>query len=193
MKNDTTRLIQAQINRFDEFYTLRKTIEKEMAYWPDLFRNKTVYCNCDSDESEFVRYFQDNFEGLGLKSLIYSHYNPNGCGQYTVATKSSAITESFKGNGDFRSEECVELLRKADIVVTNPPFSLQRDFIKLMFDEHKDYLIIGNMNNLLTKTCEPYIGSFCRFGYSVHSGGFEFKAPCNVDWKSDNVHIKNGI
>ncbi len=182
---------KAQITKCDEFYTRRETIEKELAYWQDTFRNKSVYCNCDTDESEFVRYFKDNFINLGLKRLVYSNWAKEGNSSYTIYTPVSQVVHPLDGDGAYDSEECVKLLRDCDIAVTNPPFSLQRYYQLLMFREHKDYLILGNMNNALTPFIKDLIGPYSHFGYSIHSGGVRFNIPCGME-NTPNVKVIDG-
>lgn len=181
----------AQITRCDEFYTRRETIEKEMVHWHDAFKNKIVYCNCDTDESEFVKFFKDNFTKLKLKKLIYSNYSKNSHGHYSVYDSKSLVSHPLKGNGSFDSEECINLLRHSDVAVTNPPFSLQRHYQLLMFKEHKDYLILGSMNNALTPFIKDLIGPYSHFGYSIRSGGVRFNIPCGME-NTPNVKIING-
>jgi len=118
----------AKVNKNDEFYTQLVDIENELKHYKDHFKGKTVFCNCDLEWSNFVKYFQNNFEELGLKKLLFSGYN-----------KESNV-------GDFRSPECIELLKEADIVVTNPPFSLFREYVSQLVAYNKKFLIMGNLN-----------------------------------------------
>ena len=146
----------------DEFYTLRADIERELRHYQKLFAGQTVLCNCDDpDRSEFVKYFAQNFQSLGLKKLIAT------C--RADSTAPARLTEfsspdDFKvttldGDGDFRSPECLDALRQADIVVTNPPFSLFRQFVKLLVDADKKFLIIGNINCITYKEIFPLIAA----------------------------------
>lgn len=140
-------------NKNDEFYTQLKDIEKELENYKNFFKNKTIYCNCDNPKfSNFFKYFFDNFENLQLKELIVS-YKEKEQGFYLIYNKSNKKLKlkKLKENGDFRSEECINLLKKADIVITNPPFSLFKDFINLLLKEKKYFLIIGNSNALSFK------------------------------------------
>lgn len=140
-------------NKNDEFYTQLKDIEKELENYKKHFKNKTIYCNCDNPKfSNFFKYFFDNFENLQLKELIVS-YKEKEQGFYLIYNKSNKKLKlkKLKENGDFRSEECINLLKKADIVITNPPFSLFKDFINLLLKEKKYFLIIGNSNALSFK------------------------------------------
>lgn len=140
-------------NKNDEFYTQLKDIEKELENYKNFFKNKTIYCNCDNPKfSNFFKYFFDNFEDLQLKELIVS-YKEKEQGFYLIHNKSDnkLKLKKLKENGDFRSEECINLLKKADIVITNPPFSLFKDFVDLLLKEKKYFLIIGNSNALSFK------------------------------------------
>src|ERR1022692_1114051 len=101
MKNK--KLHNAKREKRDEFYTQLVDIEKELIYYKEHFKGKIIYCNCDNSDSNFIKYFTDNFKDLELKKLITSH-------------------------SDFRSAENIMLLKEADIVVTNPPFSLFREY-----------------------------------------------------------------
>ena len=118
----------AKVNKNDEFYTQLVDIENELKHYKEHFKGKTVYCNCDLEWSNFVKYFQDNFAELGLKKLLFSGYNKEN------------------NTGDFRSPECIELLKEADIVVTNPPFSLFREYVSQLVEHDKKFLIMGNIN-----------------------------------------------
>jgi len=142
----------AKVAKNDEFYTQLTDIEKELQHYKEHFNNKIVYCNCDDHRwSNFFQYFSLNFEFLGLKKLITTHYNSEGVAYKLEISKDSKIETKLKENGDFRSAECVELLKECDIVVTNPPFSLFREFVELMVKYDKKYLIIGNMNAITYK------------------------------------------
>lgn len=147
------KLNNAIKNKNDEFYTLLKDVEKELDIHKDFFRDKIIYCNCDNPKfSNFFKYFFDNFEHLQLKELIVS-YKEEEQGFYLIYDRFNKELKlrELKGNGDFRSDECIDLLKKSDIVVTNPPFSLFKEFINLLFEEKKYFLIIGNSNALSFK------------------------------------------
>lgn len=123
-------LDNAKSNKKDEFYTQLKDIEKEMIYYTKHFKNKTVYCNCDNSKtSNFWKYFYDNFKKLGLKELFATCYGDEACFQRYDGI--NTITSQLQGNGDFRSDECKEILQQSDIVITNPPFSLFRECLKV--------------------------------------------------------------
>lgn len=146
-------LHKARSKKNDEFYTQLKDIERELGGYKEAFRDKIVYCNCDNPEtSKFVEYFKNNFEKHGLKKLIVTSYNEKGNGSYLIfdGTPSCEI-KSLNGNGDFRSEECVDFLKQSDIVVTNPPFSMFRKYVAQLFHYDKKFLIIGNKNALTNK------------------------------------------
>jgi hypothetical protein len=177
----------------DEFYTQLDDIEKELKHYKDQFRGKVVFCNCDDPkESNFVKYFSRNFEHLGLKKLIATHYKDANLFtkelpyklEYTgdkngnrMPDPSEFITEMI-GTGDFRSEECIKLLKEADIVVTNPPFSLFREYLAQLVEYNKKFLIIGNVNSITYKECFRLIkDNKMWLGASIHSGDREFRVP----------------
>ena len=132
-KRLNNNLHKAKLNKNDEFYTQLVDIENELKHYKEHFRGKTVYCNCDLEWSNFVKYFQDNFAELKLKKLLFSGYNKEN------------------NTGDFRSAESLELLKQADIVVTNPPFSLFREYVSQLVEHGKKFLIIGNINAITYK------------------------------------------
>lgn len=156
----------AKINKRDEFYTLYPDIERELQYYLPHFKNKTVYCNCDDPQtSNFYKYFARNFHRLGLRKLICSCFMNDGelfspsrahgfIYQYTGRENISPSHDDmtfFKGNGDFRSDESIELLRQSDIVATNPPFSLFREYIRQLTYYGKKFLIISSVNAITYK------------------------------------------
>ena len=139
---------QAKKAKNDEFYTLYDDIKKECQHYQ--FKDCVVYCNCDSERSNFWKYFVDEFSNLKLKKLIATHYNSNN--SYKLEYDGNKIVKTpLKQNGDFRSDECVELLKEADIVCTNPPFSLFREYIEQLVEYKKKFLVIGNKNAVTYK------------------------------------------
>ena len=143
----------------DEFYTRYEDIENEVMKYRKQFKDKIVYLPCDDPaekKSEFWSFFVNNFDAFGLKKLIATHFDENGKA-YKIWIDSDlnndgwiddadAFQEDLEGNGDFRSEECVEILKECDIICTNPPFSLFRELIDLIMTHNKQFLIIGNKN-----------------------------------------------
>ena len=162
MNNANKSLHKAKSAKNDEFYTQLSDIEKELKHYKKHFKNKKVFCNCDDPEtSNFWKYFELNFEHLGLKRLISTHYeiskpsyklklirDTNDDGKIN---KLDIIKTPLKQNGDFRSSECSKLLSKVDVVITNPPFSLFREFITTLIEHDKKFIIIGNMNAITYK------------------------------------------
>ncbi len=170
-RNATNNLLhKAKKSKNDEFYTQLSDIEKELQHYKRHFKNKVVYCNCDDPKiSNFFNYFAINFHQLGLKKLITACY----CEQtydlfntteeesgfffeYTGKPEESIKPDSndmvyFKGDGDFRSSESIELLKQADIVVSNPPFSLFREYVAQLIRYKKKFLVIGNINAITYK------------------------------------------
>jgi len=173
----------------DEFYTQLTDIEKELGYYKEHFFGKVVFCNCDDPaESNFWKYFSLNFEHLGLKKLISTHYeqdkpsykleivsDTNSDGKINVL---DTIKTPLKQNGDFRSPECIDILKEADIVVTNPPFSLFREYVAQLFACDKKFIIIGNVNAITYKDIFQHIKqNKLWMGKSIHSGDREFRVP----------------
>lgn len=183
-----TDLNKANQAKKDEFYTQLTDIEKEMRYYRDHFRGKVVFCNCDDPEySNFWRYFQLNFYELGLKQLISTHYEESKP-SYRMDIVSTDHGEQcgipdyvktpLQQNGDFRSPECIEILKEADIVITNPPFSLFREYIAQLIEYKKHFIILGNVNAITYKEVFPLImNNQVWFGASIHSGDREFSVP----------------
>lgn len=145
------KLIKAKQVKNDEFYTLYEDIEKEMSYYAPYLKGKVILCPCDSNDSNFYKYFKDNFDKLGLKKLITVCYNADGKGVKRVITANGEDVVILQGNGDFRNQETIDLLEESDIVVTNPPFSLFRDFINLMMTNDCEFHVVGCKNSLVCK------------------------------------------
>ena len=183
----------------DEFYTSLSDIELELNHYKRHFKGKVVYCNCDDPRaSNFFRYFSINFHQLGLKKLIatcyrgqdaksvennsperavYLEYTGNKKNQKFSAIENIGVN-FLSGDGDFRSAESVELLKSADIVVTNPPFSLFREYIAQLVEHKKKFLIIGNMNAVTYKEIFPlFQDNKMWYGPSIRSGDREFRVP----------------
>ena len=155
-KRSNENLKKAKAAKNDEFYTRLEDIEKELKHYTEHFKGKVVYCNCDdANRSNFFKYFSINFQKLGLKKLITSGLKDNGTG--IVAIQTGDDIDIYDGNGDFRSEECIEFLKEADIVVTNPPFSLFREYVAQLMQYGKKFLILGSMNAITYKEIFPYI------------------------------------
>lgn len=163
-----TNLSNAKRAKNDEFYTQLSDIENELKHYKSHFAGKVVYCNCDdARKSNFFRFFQKKFNDYGLKKLVTTSYNEDGHGSVLVyegdtngngkLDEHEVKVSELKGNGDFRSEECLELLKEADIVVTNPPFSLFREFIATLVHYDKKFLVIGNQNAITYKEIFPLI------------------------------------
>ena len=183
----------------DEFYTQLTDIEKELRFYKKFFKNKSVYCNCDDPKkSNFFQYFSLNFEYLGLKKLITTCYkNQNvdlfstnkfeqgvyleylgDLNQNNIPDDHEISKSHLKGDGDFRSEECINLLKNSDVVVTNPPFSLFREYIDQLIMFNKKFLIIGNVNAITYKEVfKLFQENKIWMGASIKSGDREFGVP----------------
>lgn len=142
----TDNLRKAMVAKNDEFYTQLHEIENELKFYTQYLKDKIIYCNCDSPKySNFWKYFYNNFHVLGLKGLV-STYLDNEQSYKTTFDGNTVKQEKLIGNGDFRSDECIEILKECDIVITNPPFSLIRDFFDILVENKKQFLFIGTIN-----------------------------------------------
>lgn len=157
-------LQKAKNTKNDEFYTQLTDIDKELAHYKEHFRDKIVYCNCDDPtKSAFWKYFHQHFAELQLKKLISTHYHREMSiykMEYTGGDDNNietGIKTQLKGNGDFSSQECLDILDECDIVVTNPPFSLFKNYVPILIAHKKKFLIIGNKNAITYKEFFPLL------------------------------------
>ena len=183
----------------DEFYTQLSDIEKELKHYKEHFKDKVVFCNCDDPtKSNFWRYFALSMEHLGIKKLVTTHYDSEKptykLELYREDIKDSAnpdlyaIKTPLKQNGDFRSEESIEILKSADIVVTNPPFSLFREYVAQLVEYNKKFIVIGSKNAITYKdTFKLWLGSNNPKKFLQPNG--EFKNFGNIGWYT-NLHTK---
>lgn len=189
----------AKTAKEDEFYTQLSDIERELKHYKKHFKGKVVYCNCDDPRvSNFFHYFSYNFEKLGLKKLTATCYKSQSMDLFSQNDSEEAIwleyhgdkngsgvpepeeigIEPLKGDGDFRSPESIELLKQADIIVTNPPFSLLREYISQLMEQDKKFVIIGSGNALTTKDIFPLVKEGkIWLGYGFDAGNAYFKTP----------------
>ena len=180
----------------DEFYTQLVDIENELKHYKQHFKGKTIFCNCDDPRvSNFFHYFSYNFEALGLKKLITTCYKNQNRDLFSQNDSERAIYLEYfgdkngnrvpdpeeigihylKGDGDFRSQECIELLKEADIVVTNPPFSLFREYIAQLMKYEKKFVIVGHQNAISYKEVFPLIkNNQIWLGYGFKGGAAHF-------------------
>ncbi len=201
----------AKASKQDEFYTQLSDIEKELRHYTKHFKGKTVLCNCDDPRiSNFFKHFLNNFEKLGLKKLITTCYKNNQPDLFSKHDAESGIyfeysgdaenkrlpspakikPHALKGDGDFRSEECIKLLKQADIVITNPPFSLFREYVQQLVKHKKKFLIIGNINAISYKEVFKLIKeNRIWLGASIHSGDREFGVPDHYPLKAAGFRV----
>ena len=194
-----SNLTKAKKAKKDEFYTQLLDIENELRHYNPHFKDKVVYCNCDDPRvSKFFYYFSHKFKFLGLKKLITTCYKNQERDLFSQNDSKKAISldyDGFKeeervpnpedigihyleGDGDFRSTECIDLLKRADIVVTNPPFSLFREYVMQLIEYDKKFIIIGNMNAVTYKEIfKLFKDNKIWIGPSIHSGDREFGVP----------------
>lgn len=214
MPNKNPLLRNAKRNKRDEFYTQIGDIERELRHYREHFAGKVVYCNCDDPYvSAFFKYFTKNFELLRLKRLITTCYKSNRIDLFSQNDSECAIkleytggapnslpspddigVKALKGDGDFRSQECIELLKQADIVVTNPPFSLFREYVAQMQRFDKQFIIIGHQNAITYKGVFPLIRENKMWlGYGFNRNMAHFIAPHYQDTASDTDHQEGMI
>ena len=189
-------LNQAKSAKKDEFYTLLSDIENELRHYKEHFKGKTVLCNCDDPRvSNFFHYFSYNFERLEIKKLITTCYKSQERDLFSQNDSERAIwleyfgdrngnrvpdpeeigIHYFNGDGDFRSQECIDLLKEADIVVTNPPFSLFREYIAQLMKYEKKFVIVGHQNAIKYKEVFPLIkDNKLWLGYGFKGGAGHF-------------------
>lgn len=183
-------LTNAKKTKNDEFYTQYVDIEKELQYYN--FEDKIVYCNCDNPQySNFYKYFKDNFNVHKIKHLYCTGYNKDENGYYAEYNGTEEILKPLNGNGSFDSDECINILKIADVIVTNPPFSLFRPYIKLLMDYNKKFLVIGNQNALTYKEIFPYIkNNELWLGLSMNGSNRWFQAPDDYEVKENAAGYK---
>lgn len=187
-----TDLKKAKRGKKDEFYTQISDIEKELINYKKDFKNKVIFCNCDDpEESNFWRYFFLNFKHLGLKRLVATHYEEEQPSYKLEYDGIDIKKTSLRQNGDFRSLECIEILKSSDLVVTNPPFSLFREYISQLVDYDKDFIIIGNTNAITYKeTFKLLKENKFRIGYTNFNVGMFFIVP---DYYEKYTKIEDGV
>lgn len=189
--SSNSNLHKARNAKKDEFYTRLEDIEHELKHYRGHFKDKTVFLNCDDpEESNFWFYFSRNFDFLGLQRLIATHYTGLGSDnpppsyvlelhRPTDGSKTdveSPVRADLEGDGDFRSDEAIEYLKQSDIVVTNPPFSLFREYVEQLMEYEKKFVILGNMNAITYKEFWPYIQRD-EMWLGMHSGDMAFRVP----------------
>jgi len=212
IKQLNSNLHKAKREKNDEFYTQLSDIENELRHYRSHFRDKTVLCNCDDPRvSNFFHYFSYNFEFLGLKKLIATCYKNQNRDLFSQNDSEQAIYLEYngfkegervpnaediginylQGDGDFRSPECIELLKQADIVVTNPPFSLFREYVSQLMEYDKKFLIIGSQNTITYKEIFRHIKeNKIWLGNGFRNGNAFFKTP-NVKEFASGVYDEN--
>ena len=196
MANSALR--RARKAKRDEFYTKIEDVKQELDHYRDHFEGKVIYLNCDDPEhSAFWQYFSHNFDSFGLKKLIATYYVSDGgssykheCRHQDDTNKPIVVKTKLKGDGDFRSEECIELLKEVDIVITNPPFSLWREYIAQLIEYDKKFIILGNVNAITYKEVFPLFKSNeIWFGLNLSGGAKEFRVPDTYPLKASKYRV----
>lgn len=214
-KPKNRNLHKAKSSKKDEFYTQLSDIERELRHYKAHFRDKVVYCNCDDPRvSNFFHYFSFNFEKLGLKKLITTCYKSQDVNLFTRNKSERAIyleydgdkngnnvpdpeeigIEKLDGDGDFRSQESIDLLKQADIVVTNPPFSLFREYIGQLMDYEKKFVVIGSRNAITYKEIFELIKEDkIWLGYGFNAGNAFFRTPHSKEFAKGVYNEETGL
>ena len=175
-------LHRANIAKNDEFYTQLTDIEKELRHYKEHLKNKVIFLNCDDpEESNIWKYFALNFKFLGLKKLIATHFETEKPSYKLEKSNGDTIKTRLKQNGDFRSPECIEILKESDIIITNPPFSLFREYVAQLMEYNKKFIIIGNQNAISYKEVFELIKKN-KIWLGVDNGGTKwFQVPDHYD------------
>jgi hypothetical protein len=184
-------LNKAKRDKQDEFYTQLSDIENELKHYRQYFKDKVVFCNCDDpQESNFWKYFKLNFDHLELKKLIATHFEREEPSyKLELTTRNGFVITQLKRNGDFRSDECIELLKESDIVVTNPPFSLFREYVAQLMEYDKRFIIIGSLNAISYKEIfELIVENKLWVGYN--NGVKEYVVPDHYKYSREENGIK---
>lgn len=201
MASANANLHKAKGAKNDEFYTQLTDVAKELMHYKAHFKDKIVFCNCDDPTwSAFWKYFHLNFAELGLKKLISTHYDREEATykmEYTGGNDNDidvGVKTPLEGNGDFRNKECLDLLDECDIVVTNPPFSLFREYVAVLMEYQKKFLIIGSGNAITYKEIFPLIrNNLMWLGVTRQgTGSMWFRVPNDTPEKKGQK-IEDGI
>ena len=208
-----SNLQDSRAAKADEFYTPLSMIENELKHYREHFKNKIVLCNCDDPRvSNFFRYFVMYFDVLGLKKVIATCYKNDDADLFSQESTEKAVyleyegaikysgeddfakipCKELKGNGDFRSAECVEFLKQADIVVTNPPFSKMKEYLPFLLNHNKKFIILGNLNHATWAETFPFFFEnkvWC--GYT--DGHFWFQVPDSYEEKATDYKMIDGV
>lgn len=183
-------LHKAKKSKNDEFYTQLSDIENELKHYKTYFKDKVIFCNCDDPQtSDFWMYFQLNFNHFGLKKLIATHFEREKASYSLEMMKDGDIIKTpLKQNGDFRSSECIEFLKEADIVVTNPPFSMFREYITQLIEYKKKFVVIGNQNGISYQEIFPLLMNNKMWLGNASNKVMTFKVP--DDYESIDGYVK---
>jgi len=213
-KSQNRNLTNAKKNKKDEFYTQLTDIENELRHYKKHFKGKVIYCNCDDPRvSNFFHYFSYRFEQLGIKKLIATCYKNQNADLFSQNDSDKAIyleytgdkngnripdpeeigIKELKGDGDFRSQESIDLLKEADIVVTNPPFSLFREYVAQLIEYDKKFIIVGHQNAISYKEIFKLMKeNKVWLGYGFKGGAAHFINTQYEDYATAGNH-KDGM
>lgn len=170
MPNDHSSLHRAKANKEDEFYTLYENVDKELQHYKKFFKNISILCPCDSILSRFYHWFMDNEDEIQPKDMTFVHYD-----------EECPLT-------DFRNQDW----STNDIIVTNPPFSLIREFIAKLINENKKFLILAPLNVITYKEVYTLIQQN-KVWLGVNSGDMTFRVPSWYEPRPTRYFEKNGV
>jgi len=212
-RNNSLQRAKKTVN--DEFYTQLGDIENELRHYKQHLVGKTIYSNCDDPRvSRFFHYFSYNFEQLGLKKVIATCYKSQDLDLFSTGESERAVfleysgdrnsnkvpdieeikVQPLMGDGDFRSQESIELLKEADVVVTNPPFSLFGEFVQQLISHDKKFIIIGPQNNITHKEIFPLImDNKMWLGNGFQAGNAYFSVPPGREYAAGVYDEKRGL
>lgn len=133
MAKNNSNLHGAKKAKNDEFMTRLEDIENECQHYINHFKDQWIYCPCDTEQSNFWKYFVDHFHDFKLRHLTATHINFEGQ-SYRLDYNGTETTKTpLNGNGDFRSQECSQIRDEADMIITNPPFSKWVQFMEWIY------------------------------------------------------------
>lgn len=188
-------LLKARKNKQDDFFTSLECVKEELDNYKNYFFNKKIYLNCDDCNSSFFIYFRDNFKSFGLSKLTATCYNVNKHGvKYVINNYDEIVLETeLSENGSFNSIECLKELEDCDIVITNPPFSLWREYISIVFQYEKEFIILGSLNSLSYKNVfSMFLKNKIRLGYGKQNELYYFSVPEDYEIRTKYYIVKDG-
>lgn len=183
MSNDRTNgmMRKAKGAKKDEFKTLYNDIRDELVNYKEHFKGKTVWCPCDlRDVSNFCNFLEDVKDEWGIKKLIFTSYPSGEC---RIIDDEGCHDFTIDGECSYDSDEVKQFRNEADIVVTNPPFSLFKDFVSWLIENDKKFVILGTGLSIFVKEIFVYYNQKkLWYGY-IRNKGLSFEVPSDYNTK----------